>query len=76
MKKGGKFFVFSWYFFVVVITLNLLVGFIILGKGPYEAIGMIIGSGWDLWFLMKVKELLEQEQSQEKSQNSPSVGLK
>ena len=76
MKKGGKFFVFSWYFFVVVLTLNLLVAFIVLGERPYEAIGMIIGSGWDLWFLMKVKELLEQEQSQEKSQNSPSVGLK
>ncbi|MCD6086023.1 hypothetical protein J7J37_00475 [bacterium] len=59
MKKGGKFFVFSWYFFVVVLALDLLLGFIILGTKPYEAIGMMIGSVWSLWFLMKVKELVE-----------------
>ena len=61
MKKGGKLFVFTWYFFMGVFTLDLLLGFVVLGENVGAGIGMIIGSAWNLWFLLKVKELIEGE---------------
>lgn len=62
MKRGGSFFVFSWYFFLVVYILNLLIGFALLNEA--KGVGMIIGSIWGLWFLVKVKDLIEEGSSQ------------
>ena len=61
MKKGGKLFVFTWYFFMAVLTIDLFLGFVVLGENVGGGIGMIIGSAWNLWFLLKVKELIEGE---------------
>jgi len=64
MKRGGNFFVFSWYFFLIVNVLNFLLGFALLGSKGAEGVGMIVGSVWGLWFLTKVKDLIEEKSSQ------------
>jgi len=61
MKKGGKFFIISWYLFVIAYGINLLVAFSLFGKEGIKAVAEFVGSIWGLWFLVKVKELIELE---------------
>lgn len=58
-KKAGKFFVVSWYVFLVAYAFSILGGLAVLAENPTKGIGVALGGVWGLWFVFKVKNLLE-----------------